>query len=415
MMTSKILQKIQQAKKKPTAEVAPINRWDSAGKTIDLLQKLIVFTGTIFGIIVIALFFVVNQKQSIVIGKFSIAEDVKKMGYDEVAIARQLSDKIRALSQQTKSQKDYRASYSYDNEPLIQVEERNFTAKSINEFIERLFAKRRYVVTGEVTHVITRDISVVVRIDDYGYHVVSTPVSDINDALDKEAEYILYLLEPYIYAAFLLTNGRNDDALKMIQYCLSSMPINSMHWVYNLWGVYFLENGQYEQAIEKFRASIKRNNEFSIAYLNWALALEYQNKVQESLKMYQQAAKYKRSADALGGQGRMLIRLDRPNEAIEILKEAEFLQPQQRGINIDLANAYIKSDQLDKALSQIEFARELGPSDIHIETLYAAVLDGLGDHARAIEVYRDILNQNKTFWLVRNRLDELTRHSGDEK
>ena len=86
---------------------------------------------------------------------------------------------------------------------------------------------------------------------------ITVPVADLPHGIQSAAEYVLSTAEPYIYAAYLLSSGREEEALKQIQFCLSHPPIEDDHWAYNLWGVYFLERQKYDEAIEKFREATR--------------------------------------------------------------------------------------------------------------------------------------------------------------
>ena len=95
--------------------------WDKVKNAFDLLQKLLTVSSIVIGAIAVGYLITVGQKQTIVIDKFSIAEDIKKTGYDEPGLARQLADEIATMTHDTTSTKDHRAAYSYDHEPLIQI------------------------------------------------------------------------------------------------------------------------------------------------------------------------------------------------------------------------------------------------------------------------------------------------------
>ena len=198
------------------------------------------------GAIAIGYLLTVGQKQTIVIDKFSIAEDIKKTGYDEAGVARQLADEISTMTHSTTSTKDYRAAYSYDHEPLVQIKSSSLTVKSLAEILEKIRTKKCYLVSGALTHSGNENVRLIVRVDDHAVSSTSVPVAELHRGIQAVAEYVLSATEPYIYAAYLLTHGREEEALKGIQYCLINPPLEDDHWAYNLWGVYFLERQKYD-------------------------------------------------------------------------------------------------------------------------------------------------------------------------
>jgi tetratricopeptide (TPR) repeat protein len=388
--------------------------WNAVGKWLGVLQKLFTLSGITVGGIALLFIFLLSEKQTIVVDRFSIAEDIKRTGYDEGAVARELADRIQAMMHETTSLKDYRSAYSYDNEPLVQVEASNLTLKSIAELIDRLRTKRRYLVTGELTHQSNQDMRLTVRVGDHPAISVTGPIDDIGKALDKSAEYILSSTEPYIYAAYLLTHNNTDEALSWIKKCLADTNSSNRPWAYNLWGVYYLERGHLDEAIDRFRKAIELDPKFSVAYLNWGVALENQHKLELALEKYQQSARYRKSASALAGQGRMLVALGDLEGGTRITEEAVRLASNERALHIDLANAYIQAQHFDQALAQLEIARDLGSLDLGLEAKLAWVLEQLGLRDRAIETYRRILNadtqdpQASLKILAKQRLDNLT-------
>jgi tetratricopeptide (TPR) repeat protein len=400
----------------PLAQVGPEakpkpGRWEIVGKCLETFQKLLAAGGALAGFLAIMYLLTVGQRQRIVVDKFSVAEDIKKAGYDEGAIARELADRIRTMAHETTSLKDQRATYSYDHEPLVEIEESSLTVKSIAEVIDRIREKRRYVVTGEVTHIADHDITMTIRPEDFPAATVTVPIFHLDQAIDKSAEYVLSKIEPYIYAAHLLSVGRQDEALKWIHLCLDNSESKDEKWYINLWGVYLLESNQLDEAIVKFRHATDLAPDFGIAYLNWALALENAGKSDDALAKYRIAAVRRVGAGALAGEGRMLTKLGHVGEAIETLTTAVRTAPHERTLRVTLAQAYIANEQFKEALQELQAARDIGEFDCDIEQQYAAVLDSLGFSDQAIAAYRNVVSADPQADLAKARLETLTKGS----
>jgi tetratricopeptide (TPR) repeat protein len=266
-------------------------------------------------------------------------------------------------------------------------------------------------VTGEVTHIADHDIRMTVRFEDFPAATVTVQIFRLDEAIDKSAEYVLSQIEPYIYAAHLLTVGRQDEALKWIHLCLKNSESKDEKWYYNLWGVYFLERNQFDEAIVKFRRATDLAPDFGIAYLNWAVALENAEKFDDALAMYRTAAAHQVGASALAGEGRMLTRLGHLGEGIKTLTTAVRAAPHERTLRVTLAKAYIDNGQFREALQELLVARDIGEFDVDIEQQYAAVLDGLGLTDQAIAAYKNVVTADPRADVAKSRLETLSKGS----
>ena len=102
----------------------------------EFLQKFPVVISSIVGAIttaIIVFIFLIGQQQTIVIGKFSIAESLRNAGYDDIAIARQLASRISAIIRTTTTHKNHRSVYSFENEPTLQVDSSSTSLKSFTD------------------------------------------------------------------------------------------------------------------------------------------------------------------------------------------------------------------------------------------------------------------------------------------
>lgn len=387
---------------------------DGFGKWLDFGQKLFTFGSALIGGLVLLFLLTVGRQQSIVIERFSVAQDMKNAGYDESAIARQLADGVRTMVRQTTSLKDHRAAYSFDSEPLVEIESSSLSAKSIAELVNRLRAKRRYSITGEVTHVEGEKLNLTVRVEDKTQATFSFAEKDLPLAIDHAAEYILAETEPYIYAAHLLTNGREEEALKWIRICITEGQGDNPSWGYNLWGVYFLERNQYAAAVEKFNRALQLDPGYGVARYNLAQARERQGRWAEALKELRAAAALTKSAPALRmailkAESRVLAHLGQGQEAIKVLLSAIEAAPNDRDALFALAKLYVRQSDYRAALPYIRLASELGGLDLDIDRQYALILDRLGMRSSAIAVYRRVVMADPKDILFRRRLDTLTR------
>ncbi len=383
----------------------------------EFLQKFPVVISSIVGAIttaIIVFIFLIGQQQTIVIGKFSIAESLRNAGYDDIAIARQLASRISAIIRTTTTHKNHRSVYSFENEPTIQVESSSTSLKSFTDLVDRLRAKRRYIVTGEVMALGGKLLSIKVRIEDSPEIASVKSLREIDLAINEAAEYVVEKAEPYIFAAYLLTRGEEKKSLDMIHFCLSNPPPEDDRWAYNLWGVYFLERGKYNLAIDKFRRAIELDPKFGIAFFNLAVALNSAGKQDESLQAFQKSVAHWPTALSLGGEGELLYQLGRYEQSINVLNMATAKDPHDRRLQIDLAYAYYRAGDTISAHSHAELAQDLdfNQFDIDLERRLAVVLDGIGLVEHALNAYKRIAERDPNDKLAKLRVQILTKQTG---
>lgn len=358
------------------------------------VKKVALVALTTLGVVAIAILFILGQKQTIVVGKFSISEEARKAGYDDLGLARQLASHIGEVVKTPASRKDARAIYSYDSEPTIDIEPDNWSLKALRQLFDRLSAKRRYVVTGELLSLGSGKASMTVRVEDSLPFSRQDSLAEIEKVMKDAAEYIVRTAEPYIFAAYLLSKGRDQEAIEQIRFCLSHAPPEDDAWAYNLWGVYYFEKGNFEDAAERFRRALEVDKRLGVAHFNLAQSLEAAGSLDAALSSYERAADLWPTAVALAGHGNALRRKHRYTDALAVLSRAVREFPEDKQTRIGIARTYLSMDQPDLALRHLEVARDMSDFDIELERTFAAVSDRLGMKAAAVAAYRRIVERD---------------------
>ncbi|MBE0460032.1 MAG: tetratricopeptide repeat protein [Candidatus Aminicenantes bacterium] len=188
----------------------------------------------------------------------------------------------------------------------------------------------------------------------------------------------------YNMGLFFLNNGNLDEATKYFNKCLSLNPGYSL--AYNALGLVYLMKGQSEESINNFTKALKLNpklteahnymgvvyqetglldkaeQEFRIAladknyqskelpYFNLARLYFVQDKTQEALDYIEKSLEINKTFIlAYNLKGTILEKMEKYVEAIKVYKIALKTAPEDININFNLAVAYFKNGEVNKA------------------------------------------------------------------
>jgi tetratricopeptide (TPR) repeat protein len=97
-------------------------------------------------------------------------------------------------------------------------------------------------------------------------------------------------------------------------------------------------------------------------------------------------------ADSLSNLGQVLVRMNRPADAIPYLQRAVSLAPQQWAYQFNLARAFGLVGRMAESIDGYRRAQELFPDDYVTAFNLALALHKTGDEAGAVEQYRKAIN-----------------------
>ena len=160
-----------------------------------------------------------------------------------------------------------------------------------------------------------------------------------------------------------------DCALEAFQSALKLEPGSAK--LYYLVGLTFYASGQPQDAVKALEQSIVLMPEVLKPRLILAAALEQLHRPQEARSQWESALRIDhRSTEALDGTSKSLIEEGDYNSAIELLREA----PHNETLTLDLALAYGKANQLDKAAELLHAALLRTPSSMALTAALVTVL-----------------------------------------
>jgi tetratricopeptide (TPR) repeat protein len=146
--------------------------------------------------------------------------------------------------------------------------------------------------------------------------------------------------------------------------------------VYNMLGVCFHDQGQYQKAQRSFEAALRLNPAYTDAALNLAITYNDTGKYREAQDAYQQA---------LTTSGAAPGRLD------------NFVRGKLANMHADIGEVYLSAGLYLEAIAELRRALDLCPTFVDIRARLAGAMRDSGRRADAIREYEEVVRQNPNF------------------
>ena len=170
----------------------------------------------------------------LVIEPFSVPPDLAARGLTGQVVASKLLDQLALMQQQTDSQRDPATYTNYWGDDLkVEIPS---TGVSIGE-LERFLREK----LGHSTHIsgeIVRDekgLSLTARAGTMGSGTVTGGEGNVEALVQKLAEHVYGITEPYRYGAWLQEHGRNAEGIAAFVALKNSGPVSERPWGYLGW------------------------------------------------------------------------------------------------------------------------------------------------------------------------------------
>ena len=146
--------------------------------------------------------------------------------------------------------------------------------------------------------------------------------------------------------------------------------------VYNMLGVIYHDQGQYQKAVRAFEAALRINPGYTDAALNLAVT-------------YNDTGRYKDAQDtyrhALSRSGASPGKLDR------------FVQGKLANMYADIGDVYLSAGLYAEAIAEYRRALALGPTFVDLRAKLAGALRDSGERDAAIAEYEEVVRQAPSF------------------
>ncbi|HEY5048723.1 MAG TPA: hypothetical protein VII49_11965 [Rhizomicrobium sp.] len=199
------------------------------------LQVLLVALGAL--IVSGFAFMVWNAADSggLVIEQFSVPPDLVARGVTGQVVASKLLDRLAAMEAQTDSQRDPQTFANFWGDDIkVQIPETGISLGELDRYLREMLGHPTQI-TGEIVRN-ANGLSLTARAGTEGNGTVSGPDADIDALVQKLAESIYGITQPYRYGIWLREHDRNGEGIAVFIALAKSGPPNERPWGYLGWG-----------------------------------------------------------------------------------------------------------------------------------------------------------------------------------
>lgn len=171
----------------------------------------------------------------------------------------------------------------------------------------------------------------------------------------------------------------------------------------NVEGVKLYQQGNYQQASDRFQQAIAQNPKSPEGYYNLAASLHKTgslynrpNDLKQAENLYNQCLEREPNhAECYRGLAVLLTETNRQQEAFNLLNHWAGNSPKSPDPKIELARLLEESGQPEQAKAQLVDALTIDPHNARALTALGRLRDQSGDHMQALANYQRSLNENR--------------------
>jgi Flp pilus assembly protein TadD len=172
----------------------------------------------------------------LVIESFSVPADLASRGLSGQVVATQMLDKLTAMQSATRSN---RAPKTYANnwgdDIKVEIPDTGISIGEAYRFLRGWLGHETHI-SGEVTRTAT-GIALTARIGADSGASFAGAETDLDAMVQKAAEHLYGITQPYRYGVYLNQQGRNSEAAIVFQALAKTGPPSERAWAYNGLGV----------------------------------------------------------------------------------------------------------------------------------------------------------------------------------
>ncbi|MBS4202800.1 tetratricopeptide repeat protein [Lederbergia citrea] len=154
----------------------------------------------------------------------------------------------------------------------------------------------------------------------------------------------------------------------------------------NLQGIEYLQQGNYEKAIQMFTEAIEENPTDAVAYVNFANVLISVGEPQRAEQFLKRAIEIDEKASAAYySYGNLYFNQEKYDEAASMFEKALAIGPESNDLYYMLGMCFVNLGRNELSLPYLQRSMELDESDIEARFQYALALARSGAYDGAIE------------------------------
>jgi tetratricopeptide (TPR) repeat protein len=394
------------------------NRLERFGEMLSHLRSLVI--NSFFFLAAIALAVIIVRQLTnnpVVVEPVSVPDALAKQGYTPKIIGQRIVDDIYKIQRAATTVKERRDLMPEWAQLDVEMPGAGMSVKEIGRIIKESLGIPTSRISGEVV-MVNQHFRLRLRFGG-GRQTAETPplaAEKLGDMIHLGAQQSVKAIDPFLLASYFYATKDQDAMLEMIRYCLANDPAQDDPWALNLWGIHYADRKQWPDAIKKYRAAVKIDPQFALAYQNWGNAYEKQGEYKMAVEKYRQSTDldpdltlaYQNWGIALSKWAIALSQQRRYQEAIEKFKAAVAKNPGHAPAYTYWGRVYYQQDKSKAAIAKYKKALAIEPDNAQIYFYLGNAYQKLDDNSAAIENYRIALDlKPDRYNFLKSRIEKL--------
>ena len=229
------------------------------------------------------------HSEGLVIEPFEVPSDLEARGLSGKIVASQLLDRLAALQSGTDSQRNPATYTTYwGNDIKVEIPETRMSLGDLKRLLtDELGQTTR--VTGEVVRT-GRGLAVTARAGTLGSRTVTGAETDVDELIDKLAQALYALTEPYRWGVWLQEHGRAAEGIEVFKDLAQHGPPAERPWGYLGWANSLEDPVGYEARLRMMKQITRQAPEMFLPRQDAAILEDASSQPGESVRDFQAAA-----------------------------------------------------------------------------------------------------------------------------
>jgi tetratricopeptide (TPR) repeat protein len=287
------------------------------------IQVMTALVGLAVVVVIAAMGWLAHEDHGVRIEAFSVPPELAQKGLTGQVVASELLDKLADLQARTVSARPA-STYADDwgGDIKVEIPETGVSVGELNRYLRDWLGSETRI-SGEVVRTPT-GLAVTARAGANAGATFEGPDAELDGLIQKAAEAIYTRTQPYRWAVYLASTGRQDEALEAYRRLARSGAPEDRAWAYAGWSEIELNRGSPARALELAQRSLAIDPGQFQARLGSANALLALGRIEETLR-----ASLRITADLKAGRGRGVLgsereELERTSAGAEALMHADY-------------------------------------------------------------------------------------------
>jgi tetratricopeptide (TPR) repeat protein len=230
------------------------------------LQAMTALVGLVVAAAVAVMAWQAHEDHGVSIEAFSVPPDLAQRGLTGQVVASELLDGLAELQAKTVTARPA-STYANDwgGDIKVEIPETGVSIGELNRYLRQWLGSETKI-TGEVVRT-PAGLAVTARAGAQSGKTFQGADADLDKLVQQAAEAVYASTQPYRYAVYLASVGRNDEALAAYQRLAQSGAREDRPWAYTGWATLLMQRGDPRAALAKASRAIELDPRIEPAYV----------------------------------------------------------------------------------------------------------------------------------------------------